>query len=75
MKDLGYGKGYVYDHNTDEGFSGQNYFPDDYPRQTFYEPSERGFEREVGKRLDYWRKLREKMATTGEADDSGESGQ
>ena len=75
MKDLGYGKGYVYDHNTDEGFSGQNYFPDDYPRQTFYEPSERGFEREVGKRLDYWRKLRAKMAATGEADDSEETGQ
>ena len=75
MKDLGYGKGYVYDHNTDEGFSGQNYFPDEYPRQTFYEPSERGFEREVGKRLDYWRKLRAKMAATGEAGDSEENGQ
>src|SRR3546814_3545382 len=47
MKDLGYGKGYAYDHDTDEGFSGQDYFPDGLPRQTFYRPVERGFERDV----------------------------
>lgn len=58
MKDLGYGKGYAYDHDTDEGFSGQNYFPDQMPRRQFYRPVERGFEREIRKRLDYWAKLR-----------------
>lgn len=58
MKDLGYGDGYVYDHDTEEGFSGQNYFPDGIERQALYQPADRGFEREVGKRLDYWNKLR-----------------
>src|SRR6266481_8519546 len=64
MRDLGYGKGYVYDHATDEGFSGQNYFPDGIARQNFYRPGERGFEREIKKRLDYWDKLRERAAET-----------
>jgi len=58
MKDLGYGKDYAYDHNEPEAFSGQNYFPDGMARQAFYNPAERGFEREVRKRLDYWAKLR-----------------
>ncbi|HJM91024.1 MAG: replication-associated recombination protein A [Alphaproteobacteria bacterium] len=58
MKDLGYGDGYVYDHGTEEGFSGQDYFPEQMPRQNFYRPAERGFEREVGKRMAYWAKLR-----------------
>ena len=58
MKDLGYGKGYEYDHDTSEGFSGQNYFPDGMPRRRFYDPVDRGFEREIRKRLDYWEKLR-----------------
>ena len=58
MKGLGYGAGYQYDHDTAEGFSGQNYFPDDMRRQRFYNPAERGFEREVRKRLEYWDKLR-----------------
>src|SRR5216683_3189631 len=58
MKALGYGKGYVYDPDTEEGFSGQNYFPDELPRQAFYRPIDRGFEREIKKRLDYWEKLR-----------------
>ncbi|HXP31274.1 MAG TPA: replication-associated recombination protein A [Stellaceae bacterium] len=58
MRDLGYGEGYVYDPNTAEGFSGLNYFPDALPRQSFYHPVERGFEREIKKRLDYWEKLR-----------------
>lgn len=58
MKEQGYGKGYNYDHDTQEGFSGQNYFPDDMPRENYYRPVERGFEREVIKRLDYWNKLR-----------------
>jgi putative ATPase len=58
MKDLGYGKGYAYDHDAPDAFSGQNYFPDGMARQAFYHPAERGFEREVRKRLDYWAKLR-----------------
>ncbi len=60
MKDEGYGKDYNYDHNTVDGFSGQNYFPDEMQREIFYDPPERGFERDIRKRLDYWRKLREK---------------
>ena len=58
MKAEGYGEGYQYDHDTPEGFSGQNYFPDDMPRLRFYNPIERGFEREILKRLRYWEKLR-----------------
>jgi len=58
MKDEGYGRGYAYDHDQEEGFSGQNYFPEALPRQQFYNPVERGFEREIRKRLDYWAKLR-----------------
>ncbi len=60
MKDLGYGAGYQYDHDTKEGFSGQNYFPDGMERVNFYDPPERGFERDIRKRLDYWQKLRER---------------
>jgi putative ATPase len=59
MAELGYGKGYVYDHDAEEGFSGQNYFPEAMPRQSFYRPPERGFEREIAKRLAYWQRLRE----------------
>ena len=58
MRELGYGKGYVYDPDTEEGFSGQNYFPDELPRHAFYRPIDRGFEREIRKRLDYWEKRR-----------------
>ena len=58
MKTLGHGAGYSYDHDAPDSFSGQNYFPEDLPRQRFYRPVERGFEREVNKRLDYWAKLR-----------------
>jgi len=60
MKDIGYGQGYVYDHDTEEGFSGQNYFPDNMARTPFYEPLERGFERDIKKRLEYWESLRKK---------------
>src|SRR5579875_2030884 len=62
MRQLGYGKGYVYDHATQEAFSGQNYFPDGIERRNFYHPSERGFEREIKKRLDYWNRLRARTA-------------
>ncbi|MBT7612828.1 MAG: replication-associated recombination protein A [Rhodospirillaceae bacterium] len=60
MKDMGFGAGYDYDHDAPGAFSGQNYFPDELPRERFYKPVERGFEREITKRLDYWAKLREK---------------
>ena len=66
MRNLGYGKGYVYDHATEEGFSGQSYFPDDIPRRDFYRPGERGFERDIKKRLEYWAKLRHHPRVTGE---------
>ncbi len=58
MKDQGYGKDYAYDHDAEDGFSGQNYFPDGMERPAFYTPVERGFERELKKRLDYFAKLR-----------------
>ena len=58
MQKLGYGAGYEYDHATDEAFSGQSYFPDGMKREEFYRPRERGFEKELAKRLAYWAKLR-----------------
>jgi putative ATPase len=58
MKDLGYGAGYAYDHNEEDAFSGQNYFPDGMERQVFYRPRDRGFEREIAKRLEIWERLR-----------------
>ena len=58
MKQQEYGSGYKYDPDQPDGFSGQNYFPDDMPRETFYDPPERGFEREIRKRLKYWSRLR-----------------
>ncbi len=58
MKQEGYGKGYRYDHDEPDAFSGQDYFPEKMGRQTFYEPVERGFEREIRKRLDWWSRLR-----------------
>ena len=62
MKDMAYGQGYQYDPDTKDGFSGQSYFPDGMARQRFYQPVERGFEREVQKRLEYWEKLRKEKA-------------
>jgi len=58
MKDEGYGVGYEYDHDAQDGFSGQNYFPDDMKRGVYYVPVDRGFERELKKRSDYFAKLR-----------------
>nr|WP_245222680.1 replication-associated recombination protein A [Ruegeria sp. HKCCSP351] len=58
MKDQGYGAGYAYDHDAEDGFSGQNYFPETMKRPVLYQPVERGFERELKKRLDYFAKLR-----------------
>ena len=60
MKDQGYGAGYDYDHDAEDGFSGQNYFPDGMKRPVYYQPVERGFERELKRRLDYFVKLRAK---------------
>jgi putative ATPase len=61
MKQQGYGAGYEYDHDTAQGFSGQDYFPEEMQRKQFYDPPERGFEREIRKRLEYWAKLRNKI--------------
>jgi putative ATPase len=58
MKQEGYGSGYDYDHDAPDAFSGQDYFPEGLGRRTFYDPPERGFEREIRKRLEYWAKLR-----------------
>lgn len=63
MRDQGYGDGYVYDHNAEDGFSGQNYFPDGMERPEYYSPVERGFERELSKRLSYFKKLRTKRGS------------
>jgi len=64
MKQEGYGADYAYDHDAPDAFSGQNYFPEQIGRQTFYEPVERGFEREIRKRLDYWSRLRAERQTS-----------
>ena len=60
MRDQGYGDGYAYDHDSEDGFSGQHYFPDGMERPKYYSPVERGFERELNKRLSYFKKLRTK---------------
>lgn len=61
MRDLGYNAGYIYEPDTASGFSGQNCFPEEMGRQKYYFPVERGFEREIKKRLEYWDSLREKI--------------
>jgi putative ATPase len=66
MKDIGYGKDYAYDHATEEGFSGADYWPEGMDRQTFYEPTGRGFEAKIAERIAYWNELRDKR---GKADD------
>ena len=58
MQQEGYGSGYDYDHDSEEAFSGQDYFPEALGRKTFYEPVERGFEREIKTRMEYWARLR-----------------
>lgn len=65
MKSEGYAAGYEYDHATEEAFSGQDYFPEALGRQQFYDPPERGFEREIRKRLEYWAKLRRERGSGG----------
>ena len=68
MKDLGYGDGYQYDHDTDQAFSGQDYFPEPMERETFYAPVGRGFEKEINRRLEYWRGLRAKLSHNSETE-------
>ncbi|WP_133365756.1 replication-associated recombination protein A [Qipengyuania sediminis] len=58
MKDIGYGAGYRYDHDSADGFSGDNYWPDELPSQSFYRPTDRGFEREIAQRLERWDRMR-----------------
>ena len=58
MKEMGYGHGYIYDHDREDRFSGQNYFPEDIKPVNFYTPNSKGFEREIAKRLKYWDKIR-----------------
>ena len=65
MKEQGYGDGYAYDHDAEDGFSGQNYFPETMTRPVLYQPVERGFEREMKKRLDYFTRLRLKRDGDG----------
>jgi putative ATPase len=60
MKEQEYGSGYAYDHDEPEAFSVQNYFPEGMPRETYYDPPDRGFEREIRKRLEHWSTLRRK---------------
>ncbi len=66
MKDFGYGVGYTYDHNSEDAFSGQNYFPEGMSRETFYAPSSRGYEQEIEKRLQHWRMLRARKGNASE---------
>jgi putative ATPase len=61
MKDIGYGKDYAYDHNSEDAFSGSDYWPEEMEAQSFYEPSDRGFEAKVRERLDYWKERREAL--------------
>ena len=65
MKSEGYGESYEYDHDAPDAFSGQDYFPEALGRRQFYDPPERGFEREIRKRLDYWAKLRRERSENG----------
>ncbi|WP_068314019.1 replication-associated recombination protein A [Polycladidibacter hongkongensis] len=65
MKQMGYGDGYQYDHDAPDAFSGQDYFPQEMGRHQFYAPPERGFEREINKRLSYWQRLRKERQGTG----------
>ena len=62
MKNVGYGKDYAYDHDADEGFSGQNYWPEEMEPQNFYTPTDRGFEKRVAERMAWWDEQRAKKS-------------
>jgi putative ATPase len=66
MKTVGYGECYAYDHNAEEGFSGQDYWPEEMDPQRFYEPTDRGFEAKVKERLDTWQQRREELQQSDE---------
>ncbi len=66
MKNVGYSKGYAYDHDADEGFSGQDYWPEEMEPQQFYQPTDRGFEARVKERLDYWQQRRQQLQQSEE---------
>jgi putative ATPase len=68
MKTVGYGKGYAYDHGTDDGFSGQDYWPEEMEREDFYQPTDRGFEARVRERLAYWDQRRQDLQQTAHDD-------
>ena len=74
MKELGYGKGYAYDHDAEGGFSGANYWPDDLPPQTFYRPTDRGFEKRLRERLSWWEDQRRTKADGGSLNERQEGG-
>jgi putative ATPase len=61
MKDIGYGKGYAYDHDAEEGFSGADYWPEELERQDFYRPTDRGLEARIRERLEYWAERRKEL--------------
>jgi putative ATPase len=63
MKQVGYGEGYRYDHDAPEAFSGANYWPDEIEPQSFYVPTERGFEKKIAERLAWWEQLRAQRGT------------
>lgn len=67
MKEMGYNEGYQYDHDAPDGFSGQDFFPEKMGRQRYYDPPERGFEREIRKRLSYWERLRQERRKAGDS--------
>src|SRR3546814_9417431 len=60
MKDIGYGKGYAYDHDRAEGYSGADYWPEDMAPQTFYTPTDRGMEKRIAERMAWWREMKER---------------
>lgn len=66
MKQIGYGDSYRYDHDEPDAFSGQDYWPEKLGRQSFYDPVDRGFERDLRKRLDWWEKLRRERRSQGD---------
>jgi putative ATPase len=69
MKEEGYGAGYIYDHSTEKGVSGQSYFPEGLDRQQFYRPRGRGYEREIEARLKSWAEVRRSAVKGGEKPD------
>jgi putative ATPase len=66
MKDIGYGKGYRYDHSEEGGFSGDNYWPEEMEPQTFYEPVDRGFEKKIAERIAWWNEQRARLRDEGD---------